>query len=417
MPSYLQKRRRRWYAVLDIPVSLRPVIGKPRFVKSLETDSLSTAQRLVHKVVAEWQEALTSARKEPKADRAKVLLTALRRATTEAERAAVLELIYEAADAIGAANVEHVGQRPSSDPAAQEFYGMATGALVGTMEHLEDWLLSCRGTSRTKEMQRNAVTRMAAQFPLVRDVDRAAARRWVTGLMAGEEGLSPKTVKKLLSGMRGYWRYLQTINVVVEGFEPFNKLELATSKRGVEAARQPFAPADVPKLVLAALARGDTELADLVRLGMWTGCRIEELCALKIADVTGDSFRVVSGKSAAAVRVVPVHVELAPVLARLIGKRVQGYVLDGLTTTKYGQRGNAVGKRFGAMRTELGYSPAYVFHSLRRTFVTALENAGVSENVVADMVGHNKPRITYGLYSGGATLSVKRAALALLSYP
>lgn len=55
-----------------------------------------------------------------------------------------------------------------------------------------------------------------------------------------------------------------------------------------------------------------------------------------------------------------------------------------------------------------------MFHS--KDVVTLLENAGVSENVCADLVGHEKPRITYGLYSGGASLEVKRAALAKLQY-
>ena len=58
-----------------------------------------------------------------------------------------------------------------------------------------------------------------------------------------------------------------------------------------------------------------------------------------------------------------------------------------------------------------------LFHSIRKTVVTLLDNAGVSENVAADIVGHDKPRITYGLYSGAASLEVKRAALEKLRYP
>ncbi len=58
----------------------------------------------------------------------------------------------------------------------------------------------------------------------------------------------------------------------------------------------------------------------------------------------------------------------------------------------------------------------HVFHSLRKTVVTILENAGVPENVVADIVGHEKPTMTYGLYSGGVSLTVKREALAKLAY-
>jgi hypothetical protein len=40
-----------------------------------------------------------------------------------------------------------------------------------------------------------------------------------------------------------------------------------------------------------------------------------------------------------------------------------------------------------------------------------LENAGVAEGVGADVLGHDKPTMTYGLYSGGASLKVKREAI------
>ncbi len=46
-----------------------------------------------------------------------------------------------------------------------------------------------------------------------------------------------------------------------------------------------------------------------------------------------------------------------------------------------------------------------------------LGNAGVPENVGADIVGHEKTTITYGLYSGGLSLAVKRETLNKLAYP
>ena len=76
----------------------------------------------------------------------------------------------------------------------------------------------------------------------------------------------------------------------------------------------------------------------------------------------------------------------------------------------------AIGKRSGRLKKGLGFGSEYVFHSIRKTVATLLENAGVSENVAADILGHEKPRITYGLYSGGASLEVKAAAIAKLSY-
>ena len=62
------------------------------------------------------------------------------------------------------------------------------------------------------------------------------------------------------------------------------------------------------------------------------------------------------------------------------------------------------------------FGSQHVFHSLRKTVVTILENAGVPENVVADIVGHEKTTMTYGLYSGGVSLGVKRDASAKLAY-
>ena len=64
----------------------------------------------------------------------------------------------------------------------------------------------------------------------------------------------------------------------------------------------------------------------------------------------------------------------------------------------------------------MSFGPQLVFHSIRKTVVTILENAGVAENVVADLVGHEKTTMTFGLYSGGLSLAVKREALDKLAY-
>ena len=170
------------------------------------------------------------------------------------------------------------------------------------------------------------------------------------------------------------------------------------------------------RLLEAAIEKGDDQLADLTRLGMYTGCRIEELCALKTKHVADDHFKIVDAKTEAGVRDVPTHRELAQTMARLVDQSREGYVLSRLTTNKYGDRSNAIGKKFGKLKTAQGFGPQYVFHSIRKTVVTMLENAGVPENVVADIVGHEKPTMTYGLYSGGVSLERKAEALAKLRY-
>lgn len=178
----------------------------------------------------------------------------------------------------------------------------------------------------------------------------------------------------------------------------------------------PFKPAEVVKLLADAVKSGDGELADLIRLGMWTGARIEELCALKIEKVKRDHFSVEDAKTAAGWRDVPIHPKLAPTMKRLIGKRKEGYVLANLKANKYGDRSNAIGKRFGRLKKAKGFGDQFVFHSIRKTVVTQLEEAGVPESTVADIIGHEHKTLTFGLYSGGVSLDVKREALAKLAY-
>lgn len=418
MPSYLQQRRRRWYAILEIPAAIRPQFGRPRFVQSLETESRSVAVRRVLPVIAAWKKDIAEARGEATHDDAAFYRRRLRMAKTEEERQSILDQIDMAAWDIGAVNVENIGDRPSSDPEARRFYATATGQLVGFAEHLDEWLATSRATAKTKDMQTADVKRFAAKFPMVQDVTRPAVRRWITVLM-NDDKLTPKTVQRILSALRGYWRYLQSIAVAGEDDEPFSKLDVARQNKREDrrAERQPFEPRDVVRLLNEAVEQEDDKLADLIRLGMWTGCRIEELCALKTDRVKKDHFSVEDAKTAAGWRDVPIHRELAPTMRRLLKDSADGYVLSGLKPNKYGDRSNAVGKRFGRLKAEMGFGDQYVFHSVRKTVITILENAGVSENVVADIVGHEKQTMTYGLYSGGVSLDVKRKALAKLKYP
>lgn len=57
-----------------------------------------------------------------------------------------------------------------------------------------------------------------------------------------------------------------------------------------------------------------------------------------------------------------------------------------------------------------------MFHSIRKTVATQLEGAGVLENITADILGHEKQTITYGIYSGGTSLEQKTQAILQLSY-
>ena len=63
MPKFYEKRRQKYYAVLDVPKALRAQLGvSRRFVKSLQTDSESIARIRVLPVIAKWKQEIALAK-------------------------------------------------------------------------------------------------------------------------------------------------------------------------------------------------------------------------------------------------------------------------------------------------------------------------------------------------------------------
>ena len=57
-----------------------------------------------------------------------------------------------------------------------------------------------------------------------------------------------------------------------------------------------------------------------------------------------------------------------------------------------------------------------MFHSIRNTVSTLLDQAGVQESIAADILGHEKKTMTYGLYSGGSSMAQKIEAIEKINY-
>ena len=406
----IELRYRTYFAYLDVPLDVRAKLGRRVFRQTLKTDSPSIAGRRAAPIVAQWQAAIAAARNQPNSNDAKFWRDALRAAKSEEQRTLVLEHIEAAAWEVGVVHVDQVGDPPSGHPEAQRFYAEATGARVPTTEHLAEWLGSLQIKDKTAAMRKAAIQRLGGRFPMVLDVARPEVRRWVTALL---EGMKPATAQRIISDCRGYWRYLATIEVVPEDSTPFDHLGLKAKR----VSWQQFEPADVVRLVAGAVARGDGQLADLIRLGMYSGARREELCALKVANVATDRFTITAAKTVAGVRRVPIHPDLRETMARLVEASKDGYVLSGLKLNRNDDRGDALGKRFTRLKQDLGFDGLHVFHSLRGTVVTMLEHAGVPEGTVQDIVGHERSTLTGNTYSGKSTFEMRRDALAKLAYP
>ncbi|MEE9250028.1 MAG: tyrosine-type recombinase/integrase, partial [Alphaproteobacteria bacterium] len=287
------------------------------------------------------------------------------------------------------------------------FYGEAFGTLVSTTEHLEEWMSSLQVKDKTAYLRRATIRRLAGKFPMLKDISRKEVRRWVTELMAE---LKPATVQRMMSDCRTYWAYLATIEAVPEDSAPFDRLGLKVKR----SSWLPYTPEEAVRLLK--VAEGDTQLADVIRMAMYTGARREELCSLKVEHVKGDRFEIVDAKTEAGVRTIPIHRQLSKTIKRLVKDSEDGYVLSGLKPNANGDRGDTIGKRFTRLKRSLGFSDRHTFHSWRGTVITMLERAGVPEGTVQDLIGHERSTLAGSTYSGKSTLEMRRDALAKLGY-
>ena len=204
---------------------------------------------------------------------------------------------------------------------------------------------------------------------------------------------------------------------------PFEKHDLPVVK-GESVSWAVFTRMDVERLHVAALEKEDKPLADLIALAAYTGARLEEIGrvhrdTITLKDGVPIAFSILESKTEAGVREVPIHPAIAPLVQSLLEASEDGYLLKGRAlgeTNKYGNRLDAVGKRFGRLKTAEKFDKSFVLHSIRKTAITEVHRAGASPSVMPALFGHETGMITFDLYSAGPSLEQKAEVIQLLSY-
>jgi len=204
---------------------------------------------------------------------------------------------------------------------------------------------------------------------------------------------------------------------------PFEKHDLPVVK-GESISWSVFSTDAVESLHALATAKDDKPLADLIALAAYTGARLEEIGrvhrnTITFKDSVPVAFSITESKTEAGVREVPIHSALAPLVLKLLDSSADGYLLKGRTLggeNRYGNRLDAVGKRFGRLKTAAGFDKTFVLHSIRKTAITKVHRAGADVSVMPALFGHETGMITFDLYSAGPSLEQKTKVIELLSY-
>ena len=404
-----EKRFNVWYATLTVPVDVRHIIGKAKFFQSTQTENVKEAALRVSLLVEGWKAQIAKARgtmPSPKATFWENMRNEYMTAKDEAHESAVVDEIERAITKI-------------KDPEeASQAWKYATGLVVPLAPLVEDWKGSLRLVQKTIDQQHRDVVKMADHFVNIEALQPQKVKAWTDKLIA--EGTTATSLERIMNGCRSLWRYLQDSGTLaVDSPDPFlGSFRLATKRAKRNTVdRQSFTPEELVRVYQKAHEGGDIGLSQLIALGAYTGARIEELCSLKLEQCKGGKFVILDAKTDAGTRHIPVHPALTGLVSSLTAASADGYLIHSKAAGKYGVRSDPFSKRFGRLKESMGFGSGHVFHSIRKTFSTMLEQAGVSEGVAADVLGHEKKTLTYGLYSSGSSMAQKLEAISKVSYP
>ncbi len=229
---------------------------------------------------------------------------------------------------------------------------------------------------------------------------RAEAAAFLTTL--GKRGLSSASVNRMLSCLRGFYRYCLRLNLKTD--HPF------TGVRGLKRSRHLptfLFETEVSRLLQAVTGQGFQSYRDraLLEVMYATGCRVSEICSL-----TTQAFAPSGGGARASVRVTgkgrkvrtvfltpsaiqALHDYLAVRASRLpAGHETEPHLFLNAQGSALGPRG--VAKILDRLAVKAGIAKHISPHTVRHTFATHLLEEGLDVRVVQELLGHSRLETT-----------------------
>jgi integrase len=403
--KYLKKRKNRdvWMFQIRIPKEIRHLYdGKEIYVQSLQTSCVKTARlrrdSLLGKIAVQKEQAidggrstflgfynnLDQAKREAKGDR--------------------MEAYYQ---------LEHstlVGTEEHPDIRREAFRAVESGVMpvkytYSMREALNDWLGKNKLRNKDTIVKMKSTAERFLRYLNVHDTPlMGIERKQVIGFTDQLiQEVSVSTIKGHLSRLKSIYDHAWRIAEIDKRDNPFDSHILTHYEEGaVVEKKQLFSREEINKIINWANSESDSIKA-LVYLGLYTGCRISEICAVTPEDVyiEGElmALYIRKGKTTAATRTVP----LPKVVHEIVRKRLESVDAGQSLIGMDGKKASRAFSNFkSAMVTK---DKSRTFHSFRVHMSTAYQRAGIDESSAAFVIGHKGGKtMTYGYYSKGEEL-------------
>lgn len=435
-PTYLKRRKLGWYVQLPVPQRYQDAMGQKVLTRSLRTRDESEAHKLRHRVIAELQQLINQATPAaPKALTAEGVLEIATRARAGVDAgevspadavpaldAAVSDFLEEQGRKLGVDAEGHPKVSPEVVATIRRAHHRLTGNPALTLGHQAERYMKQqeaspirRQTVEDKRRHLDSFLDWIGRETECKRVTKARASTYVDEVVMPRKR-AQQTKRSAINEVRQFFDWMELRDVVA--MNPFAKagMLLKESTRGKQQARRSWTNAEL--LQVLRKARQNDPVWPLAALAAYTGARREDLCALEVEAIEGDVLVIREGKTSAAVRRVPVHPVIRPLVQRLVETSSDGYLLPGLLTSgEDDKRGHLIGKRLLYLQRKAGVvDPRVVTHANRNSVMTQLEAAGVGEALVQQIVGHERQGVTARVYTGRASDERLAEAIAHVSY-
>jgi len=436
--SYLYKRHNVYWVRVRVPDKVRDIVGKAQLNKNLSTTDLSEANRKKHIVIAELKQIIHLAEQKldgtfaslSKEDQIRELALEFRPSSkdnsedldlvlTDIIEKKVSELYGEKeSDAIFNSH-HHSWKGKEPDPKAVKatqdafriidpnYEPISIVAKAFLSERVKDLKTS---TFKRKEGNINNFIRWFGNSE-IKDITKKNAGEYVTHLMHIKNP-APATIRNIVVDISSLFNWAEGRGYIDKN--PFQKLNLPNNNNSTPP-RRPWKDEDL--LLFLQSDKIDRIVFEATVVAMYSGMRLSEICNIQNKNVENKCFHIEKGKTKASSRVIPVHPMIQSIIDSLRASSKDEFLIKGINSGGYDdKRSWNFQKKLGRLRDKIGMPDGVVFHSLRNTFATRMENLGIPTNHINQLMGHKHNNMSLDVYSDGMEIKHLVESINKLTY-
>ena len=435
--SYLYRRHNVYWVRVRVPDKVRDIVGKAQFSRNLSTKDLSEANRKKHTVIAEFKQEIHLAEKKldgtfaslSKEDQIRELALEFRPSPednsedldfilTDIIENKVLE-IYGEKESDAIFNSHHHSWKgkdpnPKAVKATQDAFRIIDPNYVPLQIVAKSFLSEKIKDLKTSTFKRkkNNINNFISWFgnAEIKDITKKNAGDYVTYLRHSKNP-APATIRNIVFDIGSLFTWAHGRGYINNN--PFQKLDLP--KNNSTQSRCPWEDEHLMLFLQSKYINRNAFVATVV--AMYSGMRIEEICVMQNKNIEDNCFRVEKGKTKAAVRDIPVHPLVQPIIDKLKDSAKDEYLISAINSGGYdNKRSWNFQKKLGRLRKKIGIPIEINFHTLRNTFATKMENLGIPTNHINKLMGHKHNNMSLDTYSSGMKIEHLVESIKKLTY-